>query len=179
MRDAEGGIKTTENQNFRGSLVSLLPALRGFARFLTHDPVRADDLVQETIVRALAAQDQFTEGTSQKAWMFTILRNLFFEQVRRHRREAEVMDEAEAGISLSHAPRAVIQDDIRDLDRMLRDLPPRMREALILVAAQGMSCEEVALITGVAVGTVKARVSRARRLLSEQRAAGGVPSGVA
>ncbi|MBO1361002.1 sigma-70 family RNA polymerase sigma factor [Acetobacter sacchari] len=151
----------------RGGIVALLPDLRAFARFLCRDRVRADDLVQETVVRSIAARDQFDPATSLRAWTFTILRNLFYEQSRRRKREREVLDEYGA----DHVGVAAASADfsqIWDLDRMLWSLPPLMREALTLVGAHGMSYEEAAAVCGVAVGTIKARVSRARSALDQQ-----------
>jgi RNA polymerase sigma-70 factor (ECF subfamily) len=130
------------------------------------DRTAADDLVQDTVVRALGALPQFRPGTNLKAWLFTILRNLFFEQTRRRRREAAALS--------AHVPTEEIvrpdQDDashVRDLDRMLWALPPLLREALVLVGAQELSYEEAALICCVPVGTMKARVSRARVQLAQ------------
>ncbi len=142
-------------------MLTLLPDLRAFARFLIRDRATADDLVQDTVVRALGALPQFRPGTNLKAWLFTILRNLFFEQTRRRRREAAALS---AHLVTEEAIRPD-QDDashIRDLDRMLWELPPLLREALVLVGAQELSYEEAALICAVPVGTMKARVSRAR-----------------
>ena len=150
----------------RQQMLALLPDLRAFARFLVRDRTAADDLVQDTVVRALGSLAQFQVGTNLKAWLFTILRNLFFEQARRRRREAAALS--------AHAPTEEMvradQDDashIRDLDRMLWRLPPLLREALVLVGAQELSYEEAALICGIPIGTMKARVSRARVQLSE------------
>ena len=154
--------------SFRDGIVALLPELRAFARFLSRDRVRADDLVQETIVRAFASRDQFADDTNLKAWSFTILRNLFYEQGRRRKREQEVLDEYG---ERSH-PEAVHENDLSelsDLNRLLWALPAAQREALTLVGAQGMSYEEAAQICEVSVGTIKARVSRARRFLNESR----------
>jgi RNA polymerase sigma-70 factor (ECF subfamily) len=150
-------------------MASLLPELRAYARFLVRDKPRADDLVQDTVVRALASMAQFQEGTSLKAWMFTILRNAFFEQTRRRRREDAAMaahaQAAEGRIQLHHG-------EIADLSRLLWTLPPLLREALVLVGAQEMTHEEAAVICGVPVGTMRARVSRARRQLAEISAGG-------
>jgi len=147
--------------DIRRQIVELLPALRAFARFLVRDRAGADDMVQDSIVRALGAIEQFQPGTNLKAWLFTILRNLFYEQSRRRRREANALqarfDEVEAANPQQHA-----QSDITDLQQLIWRLPPTQREALILVGAQEMSHEEAAAICGVPVGTMKARLSRAR-----------------
>jgi len=148
----------------RREIASLLPELRAYARFLARDRSRSDDLVQESVVRALASLDQFQPGSSLKAWTFTILRNAFYEQARRRKRE-------DAAIAM-HAQSAVegVQShhgEIADLSQILWSLPPLLREALVLVGAQEMTHEEAAVICGVPPGTMRARVSRARRLLSE------------
>ncbi|WP_240759333.1 sigma-70 family RNA polymerase sigma factor [Lichenicoccus roseus] len=144
---------------------ALLPDLRAFARFLTRDATTADDLVQDTLVRALAAQAQFQPDTNLKAWLFTIQRNAFYEQARRRQRETRVlsrrMPEAD-----TVAPAASHRAEVADLQRMLFTLPPLLREALVLVGAQELSHEQAAAICGVPVGTMKARVSRARSQLA-------------
>ena len=146
-------------------ITRLLPDLRAFARFLARDPTAADDLVQETVLKALAALGQFKPGTNLKAWLFTIQRNAFFEVARRRKREDRLLRERGYDPE-AEAPRQVSQSEIADLQRLLFALPPLMREALVLVGAQELSHEEAAGICGVPVGTMKARVSRARSMLS-------------
>lgn len=161
---SSGAVHEGNTLFFRDGIVALLPELRAFARFLARDRARADDLVQEAVLRAFAARDQFDPETSLKAWTFTILRNFFYEQGRRRKRELEVLEDygnSPMPTSGSNGER----DQLSDLDRMLWQLPPRQREALMLVGAQGMSYEEAAIICGVATGTIKARVSRARQML--------------
>ena len=149
----------------RHQILVLLPDLRAFARFLARDRALADDLVQDTLVRALGALDQFQPGTNLKAWLFTIQRNAFFEQARRRRREDVAMRghfaDAEAEGPAQHGA-----SELGDLQRMLFSLPPLLREALVLVGAQELSHDEAAAICGVPVGTMKARVSRARAKLA-------------
>ncbi|WP_428396272.1 sigma-70 family RNA polymerase sigma factor [Lichenicoccus sp.] len=146
----------------------LLPELRGFARFLTRDAAAADDLVQDTLVRALAAVAQFQPGTNLKAWLFTIQRNAFYEQARRRRRESQVLGRESQVLSgqLTDTDPAMssasLRGEVSDLQRLLFTLTPLLREALVLVGAQELSYEQAAAICGVPVGTVKARVSRAR-----------------
>jgi RNA polymerase sigma-70 factor (ECF subfamily) len=142
--------------HLRRDLASLLPELRAYARYLVRDSSRSDDLVQDTIVRALGALGQFQRDTSLKAWVFTIQRNAFYEQRRRRRRE----DTAGPGVQ-PHA------SQVTDMARMLWALPPLLREALVLVGAQELTHEEAAAICGVPVGTMRARVSRARAKLAE------------
>lgn len=150
----------------RPQILALLPDLRGFARFLARDRTLADDLVQETLVRALGALGQFQAGTNLKAWLFTIQRNAFFEQARRRRRE-DVAVRAHFAGGEAEGPAQHGAADLSDLQRMLFSLPPLLREALVLVGAQEMSHDEAAAICGVPVGTMKARVSRARSKLAQ------------
>jgi RNA polymerase sigma-70 factor, ECF subfamily len=155
-------------------IIALLPDLRAFARFLTRDRTQADDLVQETLVRALGALDQYQEATKLKAWLFTILRNTFYEQARRRRTEQNALKEA----STEEPMEAGGQESglaIADLHRVLWTLPPLLRESLVLVGAQGLAHEEAAAICGVPVGTMKARVSRARTQLAQALRADDTP----
>lgn len=150
----------------RAELPTLIADLRAYARFLTPQRAEADDLVQDALVRALAALAQFRPGTSLRAWLFVILRNAFYEQARRRRKERAALQRRppadEAG-----APAQEAQTDIADLQAQLYALTPLLREALVLVGAQGMSYEEAAEICNVPVGTMKARVSRARIQLAK------------
>lgn len=134
----------------------------------------ADDLVQDTVVRALGAIEQFVPGTNLKAWLFTIQRNAFYEQGRRRRREATLM-RAHAPAEDAGAPAQVARSEISDLQRLIWELPPLLREALILVGAQELSHEEAAMICGVPVGTMKARLSRARAALTRAVERAGQP----
>jgi RNA polymerase sigma-70 factor (ECF subfamily) len=149
----------------RQDMLALLPDMRAFARFLVRDRHAADDLVQDTVVRALAALGQFQPGTNLKAWLFTILRNVFFEQSRRRRREMAALTSHLAMEEAIH-PGQASASEMRELERELWKLSPILREALVLVGAQELTHEEAAAICSVPVGTMKARVSRARTELS-------------
>lgn len=151
--------------SFRAELLTLLPSLRGFARFLARDPSMADDLVQETVLRALDRMAQFEEGSSLKAWCFTILRNLFLEQRRRGKKEREVLEHYGQQPAQRVAPSADGRQEVHELEGLLWQLSPLLREALVLIGAHGMTYVEAAEICEVDVGTVKARVSRARSML--------------
>lgn len=156
----------------RKQIAELVPDLRGFARFLAKNRSEADDLVQEALVRALAHTDQFAPGTHLRSWLFAILRNTFYEQVRRKRRERRAMEDA--GVEARQGPAG--HDEratLNDLEIRLQGLTPVLREALVLVGAQELSYEEAAGICGVPVGTMKARVSRARLQLRRMLAAAG------
>ena len=158
----------------RRALAALLPDLRVFARFLARDRALADDLVQDALVRALGALHQYQPGTSLKAWVFTILRNAYYEQGRRRRREVALDDAAmDREAPMQAAPDHGSRAELHDLQRLVWQLPPLLREALTLVGAQELSYDEAAAICRVPVGTMKARVSRARTTLS--RAMHGTP----
>jgi len=152
--------------NTRRQIAALLPDLRAFARFLVRDRAAADDIVQDSLVRALAAIDQFQPGTNLKAWLFTILRNQFYEQARRRKREVSAL-QSQFDAVLAISPEQDARTEITDLQQLIWRLPPLLREALILVGAQEMSHEEAAAICNVPVGTMKARLSRARSGLAE------------
>ncbi len=162
--------------DLRREITALLPDLRGFARFLARDRTMADDVVQDTVVRALAAMHQFEPGTNLKAWLFTILRNQFYEQARRRKREAAALDARFAGEE-GEGPPQVARAELHELQVLIWRLPPLLREALILVGAQELTHEEAAAICGVPVGTMKARLSRARSALSRLAAAEVVGAG--
>ncbi len=150
----------------RGALIAAIPNLRAFAISLCGNPDRADDLVQETLVKAWANISSFTAGTNMPAWLFTILRNLFYSEYRKRRREVDDPDGEMAG-RLSTLPNQASHMDFLDFKDALQKLPADQREALILVGASGMGYEEAASICGCAVGTMKSRVNRARNRLSE------------
>lgn len=145
---------------FRAELIALLPQLRAFARFLARDTAAADDLVQETTLRALAAWRQFEPGTNLRAWLFTIQRNLLRQGLRRQRTSDQLPPDR------STPPGQEAHMAMGELDRALRRLPPAQREAILLVGAQGFSYEDAAMICGSTTGTMKARVSRARAALA-------------
>ncbi|MDQ1080863.1 sigma-70 family RNA polymerase sigma factor [Pseudoroseomonas cervicalis] len=155
---------TKQTDPIRAALPGLLPELRAFARFLARDTALADDLVQEAILRALRAESQWLPGTSLRAWVFHILRNVFLEQMRRRGTEKRALERMPPREAMPAAQEA--QADVNDLSRALERLPMAQREALILVGAHGLSHDEAAAIVGVPVGTVKARVSRARDALA-------------
>jgi RNA polymerase sigma-70 factor (ECF subfamily) len=150
----------------REAMLAALPSLRAFAISLTYSTDQADDLVQDTIVRALTSIETFEPGTNMSAWLFTILRNLFYSQHRRAKHEVPDPDGSYAG-QLRTAPDQGARCDFQDLRTALARLSPEHREALILVAAEGLSYEEAAQVCGVAIGTIKSRVHRGRMRLAE------------
>ena len=150
----------------RGLLLAAVPSLRAFAISLSGSVDRADDLVQDTLMRALANIHRFEPGTNLNAWLFTILRNLFHSEYRKRKREVEDADGSYAA-RLATAPEQNARLDFDDLRLALAKLSPDQREAVLLIGAEGFSYEEAAQICGTAVGTIKSRVNRARRRLSE------------
>ena len=150
----------------RSAMLAALPNLRAFALSLANTRDVADDLVQDTIVRALAHIDQFQPGTNMGAWLFTILRNLFYSQCRRAKHEIEDPDGSYAA-RLRAPPEQHAKCDVQDVLRALGKLPADQCEALLLIVAEGLSYEEAAKVCGVAVGTMKSRVSRGRERLAE------------
>jgi RNA polymerase sigma-70 factor (ECF subfamily) len=150
----------------RDELVAQIGSLRAFAVSLCGDRERADDLVQETLYKAWNHLDSFEEGTNMKAWLFTILRNTYFSERRKRKREVEDADGSLAA-RLSSRPEQHGHMDMKDFQEALSHLPDDQREALVLVGAAGFSYEEAAEISGCAVGTIKSRVNRARNRLAE------------
>ena len=149
----------------KDAMLAAVPSLRAFAISLSGNVDRADDLVQETLLRAIANIDSFQPGTNMSAWMFTILRNLFRSEYRKRRREVEDADGSYAESLTSH-PEQSSHVEFKEFRTALAKLPPDQREALILVGASGFSYEDAAAICGCAVGTIKSRVNRARSKLS-------------
>ncbi len=150
------------SKTFHEMLIETLPRLRPYAVMLAQDRSRADDLLQETAVRALNAQHQFQIGTNFSAWLYRILRNEFIDTVRKSKR---------VGVSIDDLPEALMsynsrQDDqllVRELAEALGQLPQAQREALTLVCGSGLSYEEAAQVIGCSMGTIKSRISRARQ----------------
>ena len=152
------------DHNVTDEMVSLVPQLHTFARALCRDGVRADDLVQEALLRAFNNIQRFKPGTNLKAWLFTIVRNEHYSQLRRRKFEAHDIS-GDALPEPSVPPDHDGELELRDLNRALGCLSPGQRAALILVSASGFSYDEAASICGCAVGTIKSRVARARSSL--------------
>lgn len=151
---------------FKNDLLGAIPSLRAFAVSLSQNADKADDLVQETLVKAWDKQSSFQPGTNLKAWLFTILRNEFYSQMRKRGREVQDSDGTMTARLAVH-PSQHGQLDLEDFRHALERLPEDQREAIILIGASGFSYEEAAEICGCAVGTIKSRVSRARARLQE------------
>ncbi len=147
--------------DWRDDVIALIPSLRAFAWSLSHNSADADDLVQDTLIKAWTHRDKFEPGTNLRAWLFTILRNTYYTSVVRKRREVADEDGKHAA-RLSAQPTQDWSVAVTSMRAALQQLPHEHREALILVGAAGMSYEEAAEICGCALGTIKSRVNRAR-----------------
>jgi RNA polymerase sigma-70 factor (ECF subfamily) len=160
----------TENpgqERVRAEMIELIPALRSFARRLDRSPSNVDDLVQETLMRALANLDKFQEGTSLKSWMFTILRNIFCTRFGLAKREAVGIEDCASARPSVNAPQ---EWSVRanEFHRALLSLPEHYRDAVDIILLQGQSYEAAAERCGCPVGTIKSRVNRARAQLAQQ-----------
>ncbi len=159
-------VRTTPKASFKELLVAEIPNLRAFGASLSGSMHVADDLVQDTLLKAWSHSGSFMEGTNIRAWLFTILRNTYYSMYRKRGREVQDTD----GIYSSRVAVPADQDgalDLADLRIALGKLPEEQREVLIMVGATGLSYEEAAVVCGVAVGTVKSRVNRGRNRLAE------------
>lgn len=169
MRDApeaapgEASRRAPGRDGFHDDLIAALPRLRVQALALTRNRAAADDLVQDAVAKALAARNSFEPGTNFQGWLHRILRNTFISDMRR-RRPTVTIDDAPAD-ALARSGGAEERLLMGELSAALARLPADQREALVLLTVQNMSCEEIAAATGCAIGTVKARVFRARRAL--------------
>ena len=159
-------MTSTEEQTFKTDLLGSIQAMRAFAISLCGKAEQADDLVQETLIKAWSNQKSFQPGSNIRAWLFTILRNEFYTYLRKRRREVEDADGLIAG-NVAVQPEQHGHMNLQDMNSALLRLPVDQREALLLVSASDMSYEEAAAICGVAVGTIKSRVNRARVRLVE------------
>jgi RNA polymerase sigma-70 factor, ECF subfamily len=157
----------------RDQVLATVPSLRAFAISLCGNIDRGDDLVQETLLRALTHIDSFKPGTNLAAWLFTILRNQFREEYRKRQREVEDADGRYAETLISH-PEQTGRIEFEELRAALMKLPSEQREALILVGASGYSYDDAAAICGCPAGTIKSRVNRARIHLADLLAIDGV-----
>jgi RNA polymerase sigma-70 factor, ECF subfamily len=161
------------SQETKDQLVAFLPNLRAFAIYLCSDPEYADDLVQETILKAWAHLDSFTDGTKLRSWLFTILRNTYFSAWRRHQSGISIDDinDYSDGLGVDAEQEKVLEQ--KDMLLALARLPLTQRTAILLVGAEGFTYQEAAQICDCAVGTIKSRVNRARctlnKLLNEER----------
>lgn len=150
----------------RDELVDHIPAMRAFALSLTRNGATADDMVQDTLVKAWTNIDKFQAGSNLRAWLFTILRNTYYSSRRKLGREVADIDGVISG-NLAEKPAHDGRLQMQDFRNAFEKLPDEQREALVLVGAQGFAYEEAAELCGVALGTIKSRVNRGRSRLAE------------
>jgi RNA polymerase sigma-70 factor (ECF subfamily) len=167
--------ESLSDDDFKAEMSLVIPHLRAFGRSLSGNRDLADDLVQETLMKAWAARKRFQAGTNMRAWTFIILRNLYLSQMRRARFRGD-WDDLTAERILAAPAGQDKQVELADMQRALLHLPQPQREALILVGAGGFAYEEAAKICGVAVGTIKSRVARGRVALEALLTNGTLPS---
>lgn len=149
-------------------LEAQIPRLRRYARALTRDAHRADDLVQDTLVRALAKQDLWEPGTNLRAWLFTLMHNHYVNDLRRDKRSAGAVAIEEVSASLIAIADPTASRQLHELERALGQLPAEQREVILLVGLEGLSYEDAAAILAVPIGTVRSRLSRGREALRRQ-----------
>jgi RNA polymerase sigma-70 factor (ECF subfamily) len=150
----------------REQIIEFLPEMRAFAMSLTRDKSTADDLVQDAIVKAWKSFHQFQSNTNLRAWLFTIVRNTFYSDLRRRKRETDHAERTSTDQTTGDRGADPIIA-VMDFEKAFSLLPDEQREALVLVGASGMSYEEAAETCGVAVGTIKSRINRGRKRLAE------------
>jgi len=171
--DRDGVVETLPRQQLRESadrtlrqqIEALVPRLRRYARALTHDAVAADDLVQDSLSRALGKIHLWEKGTDLRAWLFTILHNQHVSLRRRELRERAGIDLQTSNPRLAFAPSQDKRLELRDLERALASLPDEQRAVILLVGLEGMRYEEAASVVNLPVGTVRSRVARGRETL--------------
>lgn len=151
----------SDYRDFEAELISLIPQLRAFGRTLSGDSSLGEDLAQDTLAKAWMSQDRFEMGTNMRAWLFTILRNIFYSHMRRSWRSRS-LDPEIAARTLVAVTGETDRLQLDELRRAMAMLSPEHREALVLIGAAGLSYDEAAEITGCPIGTIKSRVSRAR-----------------
>jgi RNA polymerase sigma-70 factor, ECF subfamily len=156
-----------DRANLRDDLVNCIPNLRAFALSLTQSAQLSGDLVQDTLVKALSNLDKFQPGTNLRAWLFTILRNSFYNGIRyRKYHQTTALDEVDpAYLELRATQEKYVE--FQDVLKSMGRLAPEQREAIVLIAAEGLSYEEAAAVCNCPVGTVKSRLSRARQRLED------------
>lgn len=151
--------------DFRHRLEEEIPRLRRYARALTRNAVRADDLVQETLTRALRKEDLWQPGTDLRAWLFTIMHNLNVNEVRRLIKDETLVDIAGCSSKLMATTDPTASCQLQELDRAISMLPEDQRQVVLLVGLEGMDYQDTAAVLNIPVGTVRSRLSRGRDLL--------------
>ena len=153
------------DKGLRAQIEALIPRLRRYARAMVHDPVAADDLVQDCLVRAIEKIHLWERGTDLRAWLFTILHNQHISRTRQAARQREVIELQKCKPGLALLPGQMGRLELRDLERAIARLPEEQRSLILLVGLEGMQYDEVASVVNLPVGTVRSRVSRGRETL--------------
>ena len=151
--------------DFTQLLEAVIPKIRRYARSLTRDPIKADDLVQDALCRAMAKQHLYQPDTNLRAWLFTLMHNQYVNDVRRSARETNVLNVEDVASQLVATTDPTASRQLVELDRALGQLPIEQRQVILLIGLEGMSYEEVAAIVAVPIGTVRSRLSRGREQL--------------
>jgi len=157
-------VKTAGDGDFENAVIDLIPALRAYARSLSRNPTDADDLVQETLLRAIQYVDNFRAGTNLRAWLFTILRNRFYTGIRKTTREPVGAEDCVAGMATS-APMQDLHMEMRDVERAFIRLPQPYRSTMAYVVLREESYDSAARHFNCDIGTIKSRINRGRRLI--------------
>src|SRR6201997_852630 len=168
-----GPKQCTTDKSLYSQIEALIPRLRRYARAMVHDPVAADDLVQDCLVRALGKIHLWERGTDLRAWLFTILHNQHISLARQAARQRDVAELQKYKPGSAPSPSQMVRLELRDLERAIARLPEEQRSVILLVGLEGMRYEEVAEVLDVPVGTVRSRLSRGREAL--RRLMGIVP----
>jgi RNA polymerase sigma-70 factor, ECF subfamily len=162
---SRGPKKCTIDRSLYSQIEALIPRLRRYARAMVHDPVAADDLVQDCLVRALGKIHLWEKGTDLRAWLFTILHNQHISLARQAARQRDIIELQKFKPGSPLSPGQMVRLELRDLKRAIARLPKEQRSVILLVGLEGMRYEEVASVVNLPVGTVRSRVSRGRETL--------------
>ena len=162
---SDGQKPSTADRSLRAQIEALIPRLRRYARAMARDPVAADDLVQECLVRALGKIHQWEKGTDLRAWLFTILHNQHISLVRLAMRQRAIVELQKRKSGLALSPNQIARLELRDLERAIARLPDRQRSVILLIGLKGLSYQEAASVVNLPVGTVRSQVSRGRETL--------------
>jgi len=162
---SHGLKKDSINRSLFSQIETLIPRLRRYARALVHDQVAADDLVQDSLARALGKIHLWEDGTDLRAWLFTVLHNRHISLERQAARRRRVIELQKCKPGSELLPNQIARLELRDLERAIARLPEEQRSLILLVGLEGMSYEEAASVANLPVGTVRSRVSRGRETL--------------
>ena len=162
---SDGQKPSTADRSLRAQIEALIPRLRRYARAMARDPVAADDLVQDCLVRALGKIQLWEKGTDLRAWLFTILHNQYVSLARQAARQRVSIELQQSSPGLALSPTQTMRLELRDLERAIAKLPEEQRSVILLIGLEGMGYEEAAAVVNLPVGTVRSRVSRGRETL--------------